>query len=90
VRNGARQGRRTSPWTTTDAAGRQNGNTGNHPNIAAIYGIEQGVIVMELVEGDDLQGPVAIERVTAAHLNERARAAPVRRIVWCGSRDSGE
>jgi predicted Ser/Thr protein kinase len=30
----------------------------NHPNIAAIYGVEQGAIVMELVEGDDLKGPV--------------------------------
>src|SRR5687768_5375962 len=26
----------------------------NHPNIAAIYGIEQNALVMELVEGDDL------------------------------------
>src|SRR6266571_2276277 len=33
----------------------------NHPNIAAIYGIEQGAIVMELVEGEDLKGPVPIE-----------------------------
>src|SRR5262245_8201401 len=33
----------------------------NHPNIAAIYGIEQGAIVMELVEGEDLKGPVAVE-----------------------------
>jgi len=37
----------------------------NHPNIAAIYGIEQGAIVMELVEGEDLKGPVPIE--TALH-----------------------
>src|SRR5258708_31077258 len=33
----------------------------NHPNIAAIYGIEQGAIVMELVEGDDLKGPLPID-----------------------------
>src|SRR5579864_9385359 len=33
----------------------------NHPNIAAIYGIEQGAIVMELVEGADLKGPVPVE-----------------------------
>ena len=33
----------------------------NHPNIAAIYGIEQGAIVMELVEGGDLRGPVALD-----------------------------
>ncbi len=33
----------------------------NHPNIAAIYGIEQGAIVMELVEGQELQGPLPCE-----------------------------
>src|SRR2546421_1423194 len=33
----------------------------NHPNIAAIYGVEQGAIVMELVEGEDLHGPLPIE-----------------------------
>ncbi len=30
----------------------------NHPNIAAIYGIEAGALVMELVEGADLAGPL--------------------------------
>src|SRR5256886_2621941 len=33
----------------------------NHPNIAAIYGVEEGAIVMELVEGADLRGPVPVE-----------------------------
>jgi hypothetical protein len=33
----------------------------NHPNIAAIYGIEQGAVIMELVEGADLAGPVPID-----------------------------
>src|SRR4051812_39761894 len=33
----------------------------NHPNIAAIYGVEDGAIVMELVEGKDLAGPVPID-----------------------------
>jgi eukaryotic-like serine/threonine-protein kinase len=28
----------------------------NHPNIAAIYGVEEGAIVMELVEGSGLPG----------------------------------
>src|ERR1700704_6408165 len=37
----------------------------NHPNIAAIYGIEQGAIVMELVEGEDLKGPVPVETAIA-------------------------
>src|ERR1700687_5789173 len=31
----------------------------NHPNIAAIYGIEQGAIVMELVEGPTLAERIA-------------------------------
>src|ERR687890_594875 len=33
----------------------------NHPHIAAIYGVEQGAIVMELVEGEDLHCPLPIE-----------------------------
>ncbi|HEX3744689.1 MAG TPA: protein kinase [Bryobacteraceae bacterium] len=33
----------------------------NHPNIATIYGVERGALVMELVEGDTLRGPVPIE-----------------------------
>jgi len=37
----------------------------NHPNIAAIYGIEQGAIVMELVPGDELRGPVPVETAIA-------------------------
>jgi serine/threonine-protein kinase len=28
----------------------------NHPNIAAIYGVEDGALVMELVEGETLAG----------------------------------
>ena len=35
----------------------------NHPNIAAIYGIEQGAIVMELIDGADLAGPLPIDTV---------------------------
>src|SRR5215468_806287 len=37
----------------------------NHPNIAAIYGVEQGAIVMELVEGEDLKGPLPVETAVA-------------------------
>ncbi|MCU1236774.1 MAG: hypothetical protein JWP63_4741 [Candidatus Solibacter sp.] len=37
----------------------------NHPNIAAIYGVEQGAIVMELVEGSDLKGPLPIDTAVA-------------------------
>jgi serine/threonine-protein kinase len=37
----------------------------NHPNIAAIYGIEQGAIVMELVEGQNLEGPLPVDTAIA-------------------------
>ena len=37
----------------------------NHPNIATVYGIEQGALVMELVEGEDLHGPMALEEAMA-------------------------
>ncbi|MBK5292583.1 MAG: protein kinase [Acidobacteriia bacterium] len=33
----------------------------NHPNIAAIYGIEERALVMELVEGETLAGPLLID-----------------------------
>src|ERR1051326_6066673 len=33
----------------------------NHPNIAAIYGVEERAIVMELVEGPTLAGPISVE-----------------------------
>jgi serine/threonine-protein kinase len=33
----------------------------NHPNIAQIYGVEQGSIVMELVQGESLSGPLQLE-----------------------------
>ena len=33
----------------------------NHPNIAQIYGIEDRALVMELVEGRTLQGPLPLE-----------------------------
>ena len=37
----------------------------NHPNIAAIYGVENRALIMELVEGKDLRGPLPI--ATALH-----------------------
>ncbi|HYL35168.1 MAG TPA: protein kinase [Bryobacteraceae bacterium] len=37
----------------------------NHPNIAAIYGVEERALVMELVEGEALEGPLPLE--TALH-----------------------
>src|SRR5215472_12442856 len=33
----------------------------NHPNIAQIYGIEERAIVMELVDGETLSGPLSLE-----------------------------
>src|SRR5947208_7797745 len=33
----------------------------NHPGIAAIYGVEERAIVMELVEGRTLAGPIPSE-----------------------------
>src|SRR5438477_2605737 len=33
----------------------------NHPNIAAIYGVEERALVMELVEGTTLAGPLSEE-----------------------------
>lgn len=35
----------------------------NHPNIAAIYGVEDRALVMELVMGQDLRGPLAVDTV---------------------------
>ena len=37
----------------------------NHPNIATLYGIEQGALVMELVDGADLKGPMPVEEAIA-------------------------
>src|ERR1044072_6371476 len=34
----------------------------NHPNIAGIYGVEDNALVMELVDGAELRGPLAEER----------------------------
>ena len=33
----------------------------NHPNIATIYGVEERALVMELVEGKTLVGPLSVE-----------------------------
>jgi serine/threonine-protein kinase len=33
----------------------------NHPNIAAIYGVEDCALVMELVDGETLHGPLPVE-----------------------------
>jgi serine/threonine-protein kinase len=33
----------------------------NHPNIAQIYGVEDHALVMELVEGETLKGPLPLD-----------------------------
>jgi serine/threonine protein kinase len=33
----------------------------NHPNMAAIYGVEDRALVMELVEGDSPKGPLPFD-----------------------------
>ena len=33
----------------------------NHPNIAAIYGVEERALVMELVEGNSPKGPLSFD-----------------------------
>jgi len=33
----------------------------NHPNIAAIYGVEERALVMELIEGQTLKGPLPLQ-----------------------------
>jgi serine/threonine-protein kinase len=49
----------------------------NHPNIAAIYGMEERAIVMELVEGETLRGPLPVGTVAnyARQLTEALDAA---------------
>src|SRR5450432_1323290 len=37
----------------------------NHPNIAIVYGIEQGALVMELVAGADLKGSLPLDEALA-------------------------
>src|SRR5438067_6060568 len=55
----------------------------NHPNIAAIYGVEERALVMELVEGEILRGPLPVE--TALHyarqISEALEAAHEKGII---------
>jgi Tol biopolymer transport system component len=55
----------------------------NHPNIAAIYGIEQGALIMELVEGGDLKGPFPIDTALnyARQIAEALEAAHEKGII---------
>lgn len=55
----------------------------NHPNIAQIYGMEENAIVMELVEGEHLKGPVALDKAVqiARQIAEALEAAHDKGIV---------
>src|SRR5260221_4369987 len=55
----------------------------NHPNIAQIYGLADRALIMELVEGETLRGPLLVE--TALHyakqIAEAVEAAHEKGIV---------
>jgi predicted Ser/Thr protein kinase len=55
----------------------------NHPNIAAIYGLEEDAIVMELVEGENLRGPLPVDEALriARYITEALEAAHEKGIV---------
>ena len=50
----------------------------NHPNIAHIYGVEEHALVMELVEGETLKGPLPVETALnyAKQIADALEAAP--------------
>jgi len=55
----------------------------NHPHIATIYGIEANAIVMELVEGSTLKGPMPLDEVLpiARQIAEALEAAHDKGII---------
>ena len=55
----------------------------NHPNIAQIYGVEERALVMELVPGEPLKGPLALETALsyARQLADALEAAHEKGIV---------
>src|SRR6202142_4082710 len=55
----------------------------NHPNIAQIYGIEDRALVMELVEGQTLQGPLPLETALnyARQIADALEAAHEKNII---------
>jgi serine/threonine-protein kinase len=55
----------------------------NHPNIAQIYGIEERALIMELVEGETLKGPVPLETALnyARHIADALEAAHEKNII---------
>jgi serine/threonine-protein kinase len=55
----------------------------NHPNIAQIYGVEERALVMELVEGESLKGPLPVETALdrARQIAEALEAAHEKGII---------
>jgi len=55
----------------------------NHPNIAQIYGIEQRALVIELVEGETLKGPLPVQNALnyARQIAEALEAAHEKGII---------
>jgi Tol biopolymer transport system component/predicted Ser/Thr protein kinase len=55
----------------------------NHPNIAQIYGVEESALVMELVEGETLAGPLPMETAVdyARQISAALEAAHEKGIV---------
>src|SRR5713101_8164898 len=55
----------------------------NHPNIAQIYGLEEHALIMELVEGDPLKGPLPVETALeyARQIAEAVEAAHEKGII---------
>src|SRR5579864_6899545 len=55
----------------------------NHPHIAQIYGVEDRALVMELVEGENLRGPLPVETALAyaAQIADALEAAHEKGII---------
>jgi Tol biopolymer transport system component/predicted Ser/Thr protein kinase len=55
----------------------------NHSNIAAIYGVEERALIMELVEGENLNGPLSLETALnyAKQITDALEAAHEKGIV---------
>src|SRR5215470_16081563 len=55
----------------------------NHPHIAQIYGVEEGSLVMELVEGEPLRGHLPVEKAVeyAGQILDALDAAHAKGIV---------
>ena len=55
----------------------------NHPNIAAIYGVEGRALVVELVEGDSPKGPLSFDDAPHVASQEAPKdPQPLDRTMW--------